>query len=127
MSRVILKAAEHNWGLMGPGDWETSVWTIRNDRTFAAKASFRSDDGQIPDKTVQGNLELSDYDNIVELINTVWSEEITHACDGTAWEFKVYGSKGALEKHRPLGYIYGIEPFESIVDILKKLPGEEAD
>ncbi len=46
-----------------------------------------------------------------------WPEDITDACDGTAWEFKLY-KNGAITKHRDLGYIYGIEPYETIVAVL---------
>ena len=52
-------------------------------------------------------------------MNADWPDESTDACDGTAWEFKMYRDS-ELAKHRDLGYIYGIEPFESIAALLQK-------
>ena len=46
-----------------------------------------------------------------------WSDKTTDACDGTAWEFKMY-KNGTLVRHRELGYIYDIEPYEKMAAIL---------
>ena len=120
MSRIILRATEENRGMKGPGDWKASEWVVRNDRTFSLKASYIPADNPVPDKIIHGILSPSDYDSLVQFINSVWSSEETDAYDGTAWEFRSYGFRGALEKHRLRGYIYGIEPFESIAGILMK-------
>ena len=125
MSRIILKATETNWGLIGPGSWDTSVWEVRNDMTFSLKTIFRSGDEPMPVMTIQGTLLPDDYEDIVQLINSPWGEESVDACDGTAWEFKAYGLSGELIKHRPSGYIYGIEPYESMAAILEKQKEEE--
>lgn len=55
-----------------------------------------------------------------------WPDEKTEACDGTAWEFKLY-ENGAITEHRDLGYIYiyGIEPFETIASVLTEENAEQ--
>ena len=39
---IILKAKEHNWGLIGPGDWEKHSWKIQDDGWYEYKESYRS-------------------------------------------------------------------------------------
>ncbi len=121
MSRILLQAVERNWGLIGPGDWREKVWKIRNDASYILIVTFIQDDIPVPDQTITGTLSREDYDNLVKLLNEPWSEETASACDGSAWEFKLYGKNNRkFEKVRELDYIYGIEPFESIKNILKK-------
>ena len=65
----------------------------------------------------EGSLSGSQLESLKDLLAADWSEEKTDACDGAAWEFKMY-ENDELIKHRDLGYIYGIEPYESIVKLL---------
>ena len=48
-----------------------------------------------------------------------------NAGDGSAWEFKLYDENGTVIRHRDLGYIYGIEPYESIASLLLSEKPEE--
>ena len=49
MNRVILRATEHNYGMIVRGsDWETIQWEIRNDGFYTRKC--------ISGKTVQKHL-----------------------------------------------------------------------
>ena len=117
---IILKVKEHNWGLIGPGDWEKHSWKIQDDGWYEYKESYRSGTGdieEIPTLTEEGALSASQLSRLKDLLAAEWTDEKTDACDGTAWEFKMYES-GEIKKHRDLGYIYGIEPFESIVKLL---------
>ncbi len=120
MSRILLKAVEVNWGLMGPGDWETTKWEVRTDMSFTMTASFRPIDQLQAEKVIRGILSPEDYFSICQLIESPWSEQKEDACDGVIWEFKAYGNRGALVKHRPRGYVYDIEPYESIISVLEK-------
>ena len=118
---LILKAKEHNWGLIGPGSWERRSWKINDDGWYEYKESYRSgaDDElpEIPTVVEERVLSSSQLSQLRELLAADWSEEKTDACDGAAWEFKMY-QNDELTKHRDLGYIYGVEPYESIVKIL---------
>ena len=117
---LILKAKEHNWGLIGPGSWERRSWKINDDGWYEYKESYRSGNDDIPEiPTVveEGVLSGTQLTQLKGLLDYPWSEEKSDACDGTAWEFKMYDDDH-LVKHRDLGYIYGIEPFESIVKLL---------
>ena len=37
----LLKAVEHNWGLMGPGDWSEVRWRIFYDGSYEVISTFR--------------------------------------------------------------------------------------
>ena len=117
---LILKAKEHNWGLIGPGDWETRSWKFNDDGWYQYKEKYRSGNGdieEIPTVVEEDVLSSAQLATLRELLDQPWSTEQTDACDGTAWEFKMY-EDGEIKKHRDLGYIYGIEPFESIAKLL---------
>ncbi len=119
---LILKATEYNWGLIGPGDWEKHSWKINDDGWYQYKESYRNVTEEIPEIptiTAEGVLTKEQIEKLKGLVSEDWSEEKTDACDGTAWEFKMY-QDGKVIKHRDLGYIYGIEPYESIAGILKE-------
>jgi len=117
---LILKAKEHNWGLIAPGTWERRSWKINDDGWYEYKESYRSgtddDVPEIPTVVEEDTLSSSQLTRLKEMLDQPWSEEKTDADDEVAWEFKMY-EDGEIKKHRDLGYIYGIEPFVSIVKL----------
>ena len=121
MSRVMLKAEEHNWGLSGPGSWEKAEWEVWDDGTFFFSESFRSFDDTQPGFPIRGMMNPAPFAELSRAMCDQWSDETVNAWDGTAWEFRAYGLDASVVKHRPLGYIYGIEPFEKIAGILSGL------
>ena len=118
---LILKAKEHNRGLIAPGTWERRSWKINDDGWYEYKESYRSgaddDIPEIPTVVEEDTLSSSQLTRLKEMLDQPWSEEKTDADDEVAWEFKMY-EDGEIKKHRDLGYIYGIEPFVSIVKLL---------
>ena len=120
MSRIIMRAEEHNRGLIYDGVWERMVWIICADSTYTLVITYRPEDGTACRRVVRGSFEPADYEALVQAVDKPWSDEKTEADDGTAWEFRTYGDRGEPGKHRELGYIYDIEPFESIDSILSK-------
>ena len=36
----LLKVIEHNWGLIGPGDWRTVTWLVYHDGSYEVVSSF---------------------------------------------------------------------------------------
>ena len=120
---LILKATERNWGLVGPGDWEKKSWKIEDNGWYQYTTSFRSgtsDLPEIPAVTEEGQLSAAQFQKLKECMNSEWSEEAADACDGTAWEFKMYDGD-AIIRHRELGYIYGIEPYEGMAEVLSEV------
>ena len=115
--RVVLEATNENWGLIGPGNWSVRTWKIREDGLFSFSVSYV---GTEPDREWEGILDPEDYARLAELINEAWSDREVRACDGEAWEFRAYGSEDEVIRERPLGYICGVEPFESMAAILRK-------
>ena len=79
--------------------------------------SGSNDIPEIPTVVEEGALSGQQLTQLTELLDQPWSTEQTDACDGTAWEFKMY-ENGEVTKYRDLGYIYGIEPYESISKLL---------
>ncbi len=120
ISRILLKAVEDNWCLIEPGEWETTRWEVRRDMSFTMTVSFRPINQLQAEKVIRGILGVEDYYSICRLIESPWSEKKEDACDGITWEFMAYGKRGALVKHRPMGYAYDIEPYESIISVLEK-------
>ena len=119
---LLLKATERNWGLIGPGDWEKRSWKIDADGTYLLKTTFRPvdpNDPDIPENTEEGALSSEQLEILQECIDAYWDNGPGEAGDeGTAWEFKLYEKNGTVIRHRELGYIEGIEPFESIAAML---------
>ena len=123
---LLLKATEKNWGLQGPGDWEKRSWKIHSDGTYLLKTTYRPvdpDDTETPEVTEEGALSQEQMEILKECIEEYWNNDTADACDGSAWEFKLYDN-GTVIRHRDLGYIYGIEPYESIAALLSE---ESAD
>ena len=119
---LILKAKEHNWGLIGPGDWETRSWKINDDGWYEYKETYRSGNGEIveiPNVVEEDVLSSGQLVRLKEMMACTWPTEKAEIDDGTAWEFKMYDG-GTVVKHRDLGYIYGLEPYESIVKLLRE-------
>ena len=125
---LLLKATERNWGLIGPGDWEKRTWKIHMDGTYQLKTTYLPvdpDDHETPEVTEEGALYEEQLEALKEHAGEYWNDDTADACDGSAWEFKLYDENGTVIRHRDLGYIYGIEPYESIASLLlSEKPGE---
>ena len=116
---LLLKATEINWGLTGPGDWEKRTWKVNTDGTFTRKTKYRPVDPEdaSPEETEEGALYEEQMESLQESLDEYWNPETTQACDGTAWEFKLY-QDGTVVRHRETGCIAGIEPYESLAALL---------
>ena len=118
---LLLKATERNWGLIGPGDWDKHSWKVNDDGWYQYKETYRSrgldDLPDIPDLVEEGVLSAEQMRQLRAALEQDWPDDKTEASDGTAWEFKLY-ENGAITKHRDLGYIYGIGPYEAIAAVL---------
>ena len=104
-------------------DWEKKSWKIDENGWYQFTTSFRSGSPELPEipaVTEEGQLNAGQFQKLQEYMNSEWSEETTEADDGDAWEFKMYSEKTVI-KHRELGYIYGIEPYEGMAAILTRI------
>ncbi len=119
---LLLKATERNWGLIGPGDWEKRSWKINTDGTYLRKTRYRPVDPDDPgehEEAVEGMLSPEQMDILESCIDEYWNDETAAADGGSAWEFKLYDNETVV-RHRELGYIGGIEPYESIAGLLSE-------
>lgn len=118
---MLLKATERNWGLIGPGTWEKRTWKINSDGTYTLKTTYRPLDGEdlSLEQTEEGAFFEEQMEILKECIDEYWNDDPGDpAEDGSAWEFKLY-ENDAVIRHRELGYIDGVEPYESIAGLLE--------
>ena len=124
---LLLKAEEHNWGLVGPGSWEKTKWKVEDTGWYQYSKSYRSgDDGiaEIPRLTVEGQLPSGQMEILRDLLNQNWTpEKAAETSHDTAWEFKMYENDTVI-KHRLLDYIDGVEPFEAMAALLQETEAE---
>ena len=117
---LLLKATERNRGLIGPGEWEKRTWKVNTDGTYQRKTTYRAVDAEDPmlEETAKGAFYEEQMDVLTECIDEYWNNDTADACEGSAWEFKLYDEQGTVVRHREEGYIEGIEPYESIAALL---------
>ena len=133
----LLKAVKHNWGLMGPGDWNEVKWLIFPDGTYEVVTTFipsfrayeeieemlkRHERPKPVKKITTGKLADEVLSKLQEAIKCEpWRDPslVVHACDGVAWEIESYRDEGSIEKTSGnLDYIYGHRVLETIVSLL---------
>ena len=130
----FLKAVEHNWGLMGPGDWSEIKWHIFYDGSYEVISTFRPSSEDYDDawkrneqpkpvkKKTTGKLADDVISKLREAIKCEpWRDPSldVHACDGVAWEIESYRKDGSVENTSgKLDYIYGHRVLETIVSLL---------
>ena len=136
---LCLKAIEHNWGLMGPGDWNTVTWLIYHDGSYDIISAFnpskkdaeaiieafeRNEFPKLMEKKASGVMEQDAFSKLGNAIKCEpWRDPTldVYACDGVAWELEAYSKDGTAEKTSgKLGYIYGHRVLETIVSLLPK-------
>ncbi|MBR6426899.1 MAG: hypothetical protein IKS28_03635 [Clostridia bacterium] len=133
----LLKAVEHNWGLIGPGDWTTVQWNIYHDGSYEIISTFNPDTSsreaieeilkrnELPKpvkKKKTGKMNAKRFSKLREAIKLEpWRDPSLEVggCDGEAWEIKSYRADGSTENTSGrVDYIYGHRVLEKIVDLL---------
>lgn len=122
MKNLVFKVEHSNWGVMGPGDWNNTEWTIYDDLTVDIKVLYKPKlDGIDNSRYYSCKLEKSIYENLVQKIEEAkLITDVVYACDGSAWEYIQYQNGNEIWK-RDNGYIYHIKPLEEIAVILYNL------
>ncbi len=130
----LLKAVEHNWGLLGPGSWCTVQWIIYHDGSYEVISTFNPSSDLIEEmmkrneypkpvkKKKTGKMSAKRFSKLREAIkHEPWRDPSIESggCDGVAWEIKSYREDGSTEyTSGKLGYIYGHRVLETIVNLL---------
>lgn len=140
MAKLLLKAVEHNWGLICPwdGTWLTKTWKIYDD------GSYEIDEESYPIRSVEeydrlsgnelrktvhrkksGKMKPKAFDALYNAITfDPWRDpEIeSGGCDGVGWEIEQFDADGNVVRTTgDVGYIYGHENLERIVSCLPKM------
>ena len=118
MENLVLEVKNENWGEIGPGIWESTIWRIYGDLKMDVLISY---DLESKKKVKHTKISQKDYDYILDLLKQ--SERVlvdVDALDGSAWEIKRYQGK-SLVWQRDMGYIYGIRPLEILAHHLYKI------
>lgn len=125
---LLLKAVNHNWGMTGPGDWESTEWFVFSDQSYRAVLSYRpdlSDDDDFTKRTIKeikGSFSKAEFTLLCTILDEKWIDPAinSEACDGEAWQIKMLYPSGRTKKSSgKLGYIYH-QPIERIAKILNK-------
>lgn len=123
----LLKAVEHNWDLIGPGDWVKVKWLIFSDGFYEVVSIFNPSfyDIEIPrpvKKKTSGQMGVWAFSKLRKALKRKpWRNPSLEVCtfDGVAWKMKSYREDGSIDKTSgKLDYIYGHKNLERIVRLL---------
>lgn len=121
--RIILKIVDNDWGLKTIYTWSTKTWCIYSD--LSVDYEVRNGEGKT--KSYSHNINEEELKQIIKNIDLAKPDNReVQACDGEAWEFVQYENDNIVWE-RKLGYIYGIEPLETICDMLRNLVKDDSD
>jgi len=127
---LLLKAVEHNWDMIGPGEWYKVTWRIYYDGSYEIFSTFNPPDEAYEKENrpkpvrrkTSGTMEEAEFSKFREAMKREpWRDPslIVDACDGEAWEIESYNKDGSIDKSSgKLGYIYGHSVLETIVSLL---------
>ncbi len=121
--KLILKIVDNDWGLKTIYTWSTKTWCIYSDLSV----DYEVRNGEDKTKSYSHNINEEELKQIIKNIDLAkpYNREV-QACDGEAWEFVQYENDNIVWE-RKLGYIYGIEPLETICDMLRNLVKDDSD
>ena len=117
---LILMACNENWSLRKQGDWERVVWHIFNDGSYQIETGFAPIHD--PENYVrrEGRMKTLSFQKLMEVLSSDWDTDSRNidACDGDAWAIDQYENGDMIRSSGPLGYVYGKEAIERIIDLL---------
>lgn len=121
--KLFLKIVDNDWGLKTIYTWSTKTWCIYSDLSV----DYEVRNGEDKTKSYSHNINEEELKQIIKNIDLAkpYNREV-QACDGEAWEFVQYENDNIVWE-RKLGYIYGIEPLETICDMLRNLVKDDSD
>lgn len=121
--KLILKIVDNDWGLKTIYTWSTKTWCIYSDLSV----DYEVRNGEDKTKAYSHNINEEELKQIIKNIDLAKSDNReVQAFDGEAWEFVQYENDNIVWE-RKLGYIYGIEPLETICDMLRNLVKDDSD
>lgn len=120
---LILFAYNENWGLIGPGDWNSATWRIFSDGSYSLVSEFLP--GDEPEDLVRrsGKMRTPSFQKLMDAISCEWDKPLIESggCDGDAWVIEQYDENGnVFRSNGSLGYIYGKEKIERIIKLLPR-------
>ena len=129
---LLLEATEHNWGLMGPGSWNHTNWTIQSDGEYSASMHYNSTEGDWDSNPTviheSGKMPQADFEHLVSVAKQKWHVGIeSYGCDGSSWEMRMHSPSGKVLKRWKEGYIFGQPVMEEIAKVLLTLVDEDAE
>ena len=117
---LFLKAYKKNWGLSGPGEWDTVSWSVYTDGTYEIRIDYIADADPSYCKEKSGTMKKDRFAKLYNAIDQDWKPDtFSCACDSVAWKFEQYSPDGTIVRSSgELGYIYGKEVLELIASLL---------
>ena len=120
MGRIVLRATAFNRGLKGPGSWEKEIWKVWDEGSWYQEITYVPEEKTVPSILV-GKLAEADFTELKQEMSKPWPKERVDVLNGVAWRFTTYNDIGAQDKFRLEGNVDGMEPFESMIRILKNM------
>ena len=121
--KLIFKIEDHDWGLKTIYTWNTKTWCIYSDLSV----DYEIKNGEDKTKSYFHNINEDKFKQIIKNIELAkFDNREVQAFDGETWKFVQY-ENGNIVWERKLGYIYGIEPLETICDMLHNLVRNDSD
>ena len=124
LKNKVFEISHYNFGVMGPHDWNHTIWEIYEEHSMVKKDYYNSEYGMAEELTESKcNITINDNDfyelkKLFEIAKTV--DDKVDACDGDAWGFLYYENNNIVWS-RDVSYIYGIRVFEEISKLITKL------
>ena len=117
---LILRACNENWSLKRQDDWDRVIWYIFSDGTYRIETGFvpRLDLDNYVRR--EGKMSSRSFQQLTEAMSSDWDfdpREID-ACDGEAWAVDQYENGNLVRSSGPIGYVYGKEAIEKIIELL---------
>ena len=120
--KLILKIVDNDWGLKTIYTWSTKTWYIYSDLSV----DYEVRNGEAKTKSYSHDINEEELNQIIKNINLAKSDNCeVQAFDGETWKFVQYENDNIVWE-RKLGYIYGIEPLETICDMLRNLVKDDS-
>lgn len=137
MSRVWIKATNENMGLIGPGSWIDTTWTIRYDGTISIISKYiGKGEFNFGYKIIgsENRLSPSKMDELKQSINSIseWIKDVDFnsgiffgVCDGATWSLKVYDkTSGRILFNYDSIYTYGVPVLNKFEDLLESFQND---
>ena len=74
--RLILLAYNENWGLIGPGDWNSVTWRVFSDGSYSLVTEFLPGDESEEPVRRSGKMRAPSFQKLMKAISCEWDKPL---------------------------------------------------